>query len=123
MRPTWISSQAVSMAARGSGGFPWRTTPTCSATADRRDPVTLVSPPAAPAPPRSSSSVSRRSPGDAVRLLVSGLGQLLVTFAVIVGLLIGYEDFVSDLFSNRAQAHLREDLRNAWAAPESTTAV
>ncbi|WP_246064160.1 hypothetical protein [Blastococcus colisei] len=53
--------------------------------------------------------------------MVSGLGQLLVTVAVIVGLLIVYENFVSDLYSDRAQAHLTEQLRDEWDAPSPTT--
>jgi sortase (surface protein transpeptidase) len=85
--------------------------------------VTLVAPPAAPAPARPASPVGRRRLSDVVRLFISGLGQLLVTLAVIVALLVVYEDFVSDLFSNQAQANLSEQLREEWTAQQPVTAT
>lgn len=81
----------------------------------------LTSSPTSTVRPRHAPPTDHRSLGDAIRLLASGLGQLLVTLAIITGLFIVYENIVSDLFSDRAQTQLSEQLHDQWETPAPPT--
>jgi sortase A len=63
---------------------------------------------ARPSRPRPSSS------GDAVRTFMRGLGQLLVTCGVVLLLFVVYEVWVSNLFADRKQHQVRQQLATAW---------
>ena len=55
-----------------------------------------------------------RTRGDLVRTGVRGVGQLLVTAGLVVLLFVVYEVWVTDLFSDRKQDALSQDLREDW---------
>ena len=63
--------------------------------------------------------MSRR--GDAVRTLLRGTGQLLITLGVVVLLFCVYEVKVTNLVTAQAQEQLSDDLRRAWAEPAART--
>lgn len=52
--------------------------------------------------------------GAGGRALARGLGELLLTCGVVLLLFIGYEVWVSNLFADRKQAQVREQLTTAW---------
>ena len=55
-----------------------------------------------------------RSRGDLVRTGVRGVGQLLVTAGLVVLLFVVYEVWITDLFSDRKQDALSQELREDW---------
>ncbi|MCW2583362.1 MAG: Sortase [Klenkia sp.] len=57
-----------------------------------------------------------RTRGDLVRTGVRGVGQLLVTAGLVVLLFVVYEVWVTDLFSDRKQTELSQELREDWTA-------
>ncbi len=59
--------------------------------------------------------MSRR--GDAVRTVLRGTGELLITLGVVVLLFCVYEVKVTNLVTAQAQEQLSDDLRRAWADP------
>jgi sortase A len=65
----------------------------------------------------------RRTAGDAVRTVVRGIGQTLVTAGVVLLLFVVYELWVTDLISDREQAQVAEQLREGWgtATPDAPT--
>ena len=65
--------------------------------------------------------MSRRS--DAVRTVVRGTGQLLITLGVVVLLFCVYELKVTNLVTAQAQEQLSDDLRRSWAEPAARTAL
>lgn len=56
-------------------------------------------------------------PGDAVRTVVRGLGQTLITVGVVLLLFCAYELWVTNLVTAREQTRLADDLRSSWAEP------
>ena len=64
----------------------------------------------------STAAVRRpeRTRGDLVRTGVRGVGQLLVTAGLVVLLFVVYEVWVTDLFSDRKQTELSQELREDW---------
>ena len=71
----------------------------------------LAAPPPAPG----------RRGGDAVRTVVRGVGQLLITLGVVVLLFVVYEVYVTDLFGSQKQAAATEAIDQVWAGAETTT--
>ena len=61
--------------------------------------------------------------GDAVRTVLRGTGQLLITLGVVVLLFCVYELKVTNLVTARAQEQLSDDLRRSWTAPAPRSAV
>jgi sortase A len=55
--------------------------------------------------------------GDAVRTLLRGMGQLLITLGVVVLLFCYYELEVTSVYTGQQQDALSHDLADAWAAP------
>ena len=51
------------------------------------------------------------------RLLVRGVCQLAVTAGVLILLLVAYQVWVTDFFSDQAQDQLADDLREQWDSP------
>jgi sortase A len=52
--------------------------------------------------------------GDRVRLVLRGLGQLLITAGVVVLLFVVYEVYVTNYFSHQEQQHVRTALKQQW---------
>ncbi len=63
------------------------------------------------------STTSRASAGDAVRTVLRGLGQTLITLGVVMLLFCFYELKVTNLVTARAQDQLGDDLRRSWTQP------
>ena len=65
--------------------------------------------------------MSRR--GDAVRTVLRGSGQALITLGIVVLLFCVYELRITNLVTEREQGRLGDELRRSWAAPppEGTT--
>jgi sortase (surface protein transpeptidase) len=57
---------------------------------------------------------------DRWRVLVRGLGELLVTGGLVVLLFVVYELFVTDLLNERRQAELNEQVQTEWREARST---
>ncbi|HEX8079936.1 MAG TPA: class E sortase [Jatrophihabitans sp.] len=57
----------------------------------------------------------RRSSDSPGRRVARGLGELLLTCGVVLLLFLGYEVWVSNLFAERKQAQVREQLITSWA--------
>jgi sortase A len=53
--------------------------------------------------------------GDRVRLVLRGLGQTLITAGLVLLLFVGYEVYVTDFFSHRAQVKVHSALEKEWA--------
>lgn len=68
---------------------------------------------ASPAPARS------RSTGDRVRAGLRGLGQLLITFGVVILLFVAYELWWTNVETAREQHHLAQQLHQLWSRPQS----
>jgi len=56
----------------------------------------------------------RRDRGDAIRMLVRGLGQTLITLGVVLLLFVVYEVWVSNLYADRRQHQAQQKLATAW---------
>lgn len=52
--------------------------------------------------------------GDAIRLVLRGFGQLLVTAGVVVLLFVVYEVYVTNIFAARKQAHVASVTERQW---------
>jgi len=65
----------------------------------------------------------RRAPGDGWRIVARGLGQLLITFGVVILLFVGYELWGTNLYTQGQQNRLTKDLDKTWtgSAPDITT--
>src|SRR3954465_9261331 len=61
--------------------------------------------------------------GDGVRLVVRGIGQLLITFGVVILLFVGYELWGTNFYPQGQQNRLSKDLDKTWtgSAPDITT--
>jgi sortase A len=55
-----------------------------------------------------------RTRGDRVRFVLRGIGQLLITLGVIVGLFVVYEVYVTNYFSHQQQDKVQHALRQQW---------
>lgn len=55
--------------------------------------------------------------GEAVRTVVRGLGQTLITVGAVLLLFCVYELWVTNLVTAREQSRLADDLRSSWAEP------
>ena len=76
----------------------------------------------AEAPARSRvTRPGRRTAGDRLRLLIQVLGELLITFGIVVLLFAVYELKVTDIRAASTQRGLEADLNRAWAGPPPTT--
>src|SRR4051794_2430137 len=64
---------------------------------------------------RSRRSSRRATPGDRIRFAVGVLGELLITFGIVVLLFAVYELEVTDLRAAATQRGLSNDLQQAWA--------
>jgi sortase A len=60
---------------------------------------------------------SPRRAGEAVRTLVRGLGQTLITVGVVLLLFCVYEVYVTNLVTAQEQEQLQDEIAEAWAAP------
>ena len=54
--------------------------------------------------------------GDAVRLVLRGVGQLLITLGLVVLLFVVYELKVTNLYTGRQQSALADEVEREWAA-------
>jgi sortase A len=59
-------------------------------------------------------------PADVGWALVRGVGETLVTLGLVVLLFLGYELWVTDLYTAHRQAELRRELQRNWADPTVT---
>ena len=66
------------------------------------------------APDPAAAPSPRRTAGDWARLFARGLGQLLLTAGFVVLLFIVYEVYITNWFSDRAQAHVKSELRTEF---------
>ncbi len=55
--------------------------------------------------------------GDAVRTLLRGLGQVLITLGLVVLLFCVYELKITNIYTGQQQSALSDDLRDRWAEP------
>lgn len=63
---------------------------------------------------RNANRPDARGLGDAGRAAVRGLGELLLTCGTVLLLFLCYEIWVSNLFADRKQAQMREQLITSW---------
>jgi sortase A len=63
-----------------------------------------------------------RSVGDALRTLLRGIGQTLITVGVVVLLFCVYELKVTNLYTAQEQDQLQDSLAREWALPQSPSA-
>ncbi len=64
-----------------------------------------------------------RQPGDRVRTVARGIGQILITAGVVVLLFVVYEVYVTDLFGQEKQSKATTALDRLWDRDSATTAV
>jgi sortase A len=66
-----------------------------------------------------------RTPGDVVRMVISGLGQLLITAGVIIFLFVGYELWFTGLYTKGQQQTAEKTIQRTFAAanPQPATAA
>lgn len=72
-------------------------------------------------PPSDGARHSQPPPhgfGDVVRLLLRGLGQLLITAGVVVLLFVVYEVYVTNWFAHREQTKVHQALEQQWSSGE-----
>ena len=58
------------------------------------------------------------STGDAVRTFLRGLGQTLITLGVVVLLFCVYELYFTNLYTDKQQSRLGNDLAHSWLQPQ-----
>ena len=61
------------------------------------------------------------SAGDTVRTFLRGLGQTLITLGVVVLLFCVYEVYFTNVYTEKEQNRLGDDLRAQWAGPVPST--
>jgi sortase A len=61
----------------------------------------------------------RRTAGDVVRLVVSGLGQLLITAGVVVLLFVGYELWFTGIYTHQQQQTAEKVIQQRFAAAQA----
>ena len=54
---------------------------------------------------------------DGVRTVLRGVGQTLITFGLVVLLFCVYEVYFTNVYTDREQSRLGDDLRSSWQAP------
>jgi sortase A len=64
--------------------------------------------------PAEPADAPERPPRDRVRFVLRGIGQLMITLGVIVGLFVVYEVYVTNYFSHQAQEKVQHALRDQW---------
>jgi sortase A len=64
--------------------------------------------------PRYGRGGGRPAPGDAFRTVLRGTGQLLITAGMVLLLFVVYELWVSNLFADRKQQQVHQQLATAW---------
>jgi sortase A len=62
------------------------------------------------------------STGDNVRTFLRGLGQTLITLGIVVLLFCVYELYFTNLYTDKQQSKLGDDLTNAWHEPAPSPA-
>ena len=62
------------------------------------------------------------STGDHVRTFLRGLGQTLITLGIVVLLFCVYELYFTNLYTDKQQSKLGDDLTKAWHAPAPSPA-
>src|SRR3954468_15697141 len=72
---------------------------------------TMVASPAAP-PPRRSAELTF---GDKVRFVLRGIGQTLITLGLVLLLFVVYEVWVTNVFAEREQSKVTDQLKQEWA--------
>lgn len=90
-------------------------------TAAAAPPLDPPPPPPGTGGPGGSSPGPAREPlriGDAVRMALRGLGQLLITAGVVVLLFVVYEVYVTNWFAHQQQVKVHEALEQQWAEGE-----
>jgi sortase A len=72
--------------------------------------------PPPPAPPTQGGPADRPPPerGDAIRTMVRGIGQTLITCGLVLLLFVVYEVWVSNLFADRKQHQAHQQLATDW---------
>lgn len=65
--------------------------------------------------PRAEPPHRRRTTGDAVRTVVRGISQTLITVGLVALLFVVYQLWVTDLLAARAQDRLAEQVQDQWA--------
>ena len=66
--------------------------------------------------PRYGGGGGRPDGGDALRTVLRGVGQLLITAGMVLLLFVVYELWVSNLFADRKQHQVHQQLATAWRA-------
>jgi sortase A len=61
--------------------------------------------------------MSTHTVGDTIRTFLRGLGQTLITLGLVVLLFCVYEVYFTNVYTDKQQARLGEDLRQQWAGP------
>ncbi len=65
------------------------------------------------------TAARRRTTGDVVRMLISGLGQLLITAGVILLMFVGYELWFTGLYTQAQQQTAARDITKEFAAAQA----
>lgn len=60
------------------------------------------------------------STGDVVRTFLRGVGQTLITFGLVVLLFCVYEIYFTNVYTNKQQSRLGDDLRQSWTLTAPT---
>ena len=63
------------------------------------------------------------SAGDGIRTFLRGLGQTLITLGVVVLLFCVYELYFTNLYTDKQQSRLGDDLAHAWEQPTAKPGV
>jgi sortase (surface protein transpeptidase) len=66
-------------------------------------------------PPSETPRAAPRGRGDAVRTVIRGIGQALITFGLVALLFVVYELYVTDILAAREQDQLSEEIEQQWA--------
>ena len=74
--------------------------------------------------PSAPATAAGRRPGgfrdEPVRTVVRGIGELLITLGIVLGLFVVYELYITDLFGAQKQAAAQEQMQQMWAADDPT---
>lgn len=69
------------------------------------------------------ATLPARTGGDVVRMIISGLGQLLITAGVIIFLFVGYELWFTGIYTHGQQATAQKKIEQTFAAANPTVAA
>jgi sortase A len=75
------------------------------------DDTVVAQPPSSGPPP----GAPRMTAGDKVRLVMRGIGQILITAGLVVLLFVAYEVWITNIAADRAQAKIHSKLEKEWA--------